>query len=408
MSDVVIPFRADAALERGLEGRGVSREDALSLMDQAPLAALLQSAAAVRDRFKGSSVSYSRKVFIPLTHLCRDYCGYCTFRADPQSGVRPYMTPYEVLAVAEAGRRAGCKEALFSLGDQPERVFPEAKEFLQTLGFDTTLEYLAAMSELVLTKTGLLPHSNPGVMGEKDLRRLRETNVSVGLMLESASPRLGRPGGAHWKAPDKVPSLRLRTIETAGQLSMAFTTGILIGIGETPEERVDALLAIRAVHEKHGHVQEVIVQPFRVKPDIRMALAPEPSNNDLLRTIAVARLILGGRMNIQSPPNLLSEDYPDLLKAGINDWGGISPVTKDFINPEAAWPQVSTLAAKTASAGFVLRERLAIYPEFTSWPEFTSGPEFTSRPEFVNERLQPYVRKLQGGDGYAQGECDQC
>jgi FO synthase len=189
---------------------------------------------------------------------------------------------------------------------------------------------------------------------------------------------------------------------------MAFTTGILIGIGETPEERVDALLAIRAVHEKHGHVQEVIVQPFRVKPDIRMALAPEPSNNDLLRTIAVARLILGGRMNIQSPPNLLSEDYPDLLKAGINDWGGISPVTKDFINPEAAWPQVSTLAAKTASAGFVLRERLAIYPEFTSWPEFTSGPEFTSRPEFVNERLQPYVRKLQGGDGYAQGECDQC
>jgi FO synthase len=396
MPDVASPYRVDAALERGIEGRGVLREDALSLMEQAPLGALLQAAAAVRDRFKGCSVSYSRKVFIPLTHLCRDYCGYCTFRADPQTGVRPYMTPDEVLAVAEAGRRAGCKEALFSLGDQPERVFPEAKEFLKTLGFDRTLEYLATMSELVLEKTGLLPHSNPGLMAAGDLRCLRETNVSVGLMLESASPRLGRSGGAHWRAPDKVPSLRLRTIENAGQLSMAFTTGILIGIGETPEERVDALLAIRSVHEKHGHVQEVIVQPFRVKPGIRMAQAPEPSNEDLLRTVAVARLILGGEMNIQSPPNLLSEDYPDLLKAGINDWGGISPLTKDFINPEAAWPRLSSLAARTASAGFVLRERLAIYPEFSS------------RPGFVTDRLQTHVRKLQGEDGYARGECDQC
>jgi FO synthase len=389
MPDLAIPYRVDAALEAGLEGRGVSREDALSLMDEAPLAALLQSAAALRDRVKGRAVSYSRKVFIPLTHLCRDYCGYCTFRADPQAGVPAYMTPDEVLAVAEAGRLAGCKEALFSLGDQPERVFPEAREFLRTLGFDSTLEYLAAMSRLVLEKTGLLPHSNPGLMGVEDLRRLRETNVSVGLMLESASPRLGRPGGAHWKAPDKVPSLRLRTIENAGELSMAFTTGILMGIGETAEERVDALLAIRASHKKHNHIQEVIIQPFRAKPDIRMAQAPEPSKEDLLRTIAVARLILG-EMNIQSPPNLLSDDYPDLLKAGINDWGGVSPVTKDFINPEAAWPQISSLTARTASAGFVLRERLAIYPEFSS------------RLEFVNERLEPYVRKLRGEDGYAR------
>jgi FO synthase len=385
----------DAALDKGAEGRGVSREDALSLMNDAPLAALLHEAAAVRDRYKGRSVSYSRKVFIPLTHLCRDYCGYCTFRSDPQSGVQPYMTPDEVLAVAEAGRRAGCKEALFSLGDQPERVFPEAKEFLKGQGFDHTLEYLAAMCELVLEKTGLLPHSNPGLMGLEDLRRLRETNVSVGLMLESASPRLGRAGGPHWKAPDKVPSLRLRTIENAGELSMAFTTGLLIGIGENLEERVDALLAIRAAHEKHGHIQEVIIQPFRVKADIRMAEAPEPSKEDLQRTIAVARLILGGEMNIQSPPNLLSDDYPDLLKAGINDWGGISPVTKDFINPEAAWPQISSLTARTASAGFVLRERLAIYPEFSS------------RPEFVNDRLQAHLWKLRGEDGYARdgAEC---
>ena len=404
MPDVAVPYHVDAALDAaldaGLKGGGisrpVSREDALSLMSDAPLPALLQAAATVRDRFKGPSVSYSRKVFIPLTHLCRDYCGYCTFRADPQAGVQPYMTPGEVLAVAEAGRRAGCKEALFSLGDQPERIFPEAKEFLKALGFEHTLEYLAAMCALVLEKTGLLPHSNPGLMGADDLRRLRETNVSVGLMLESASPRLSRPGGPHWRAPDKVPSLRLRTIEDAGRLSMAFTTGILIGIGETPEERIDALLAIRSAHEKYGHVQEVIVQPFRAKPDIRMAQAPEPSKDDLQRTIAVARLILGGEINLQSPPNLLSEDYPDLLKAGINDWGGISPVTKDFINPEAAWPQISSLAARTASAGFVLRERLAIYPEFSS------------RPEFVAARLQPHLRKLRGEDGFARGSSDQC
>jgi len=392
MPEMAIPHHVDAALEQGIEGCGLSREDALSLMEQAPLALLLEAAADVRDRFKGRSVSYSRKVFIPLTHLCRDYCGYCTFRADPQAGVQPYMMPDEVLAVAEAGRRAGCKEALFSLGDQPERVFPEAKEFLKKLGFDRTLEYLAVMSELVLEKTGLLPHSNPGLMGTEDLRRLRETNVSVGLMLESASPRLGRPGGAHWKAPDKVPSIRIRTIENAGKLSMAFTTGILIGIGETAEERVDALLAIHSANKKYGHIQEVIVQPFRAKPDIRMAQAPEPSTEDLERTIAVARLILGGKMNIQSPPNLLSEDYPELLKAGINDWGGISPITKDFINPEAAWPQVSSLAARSADAGFVLRERLAIYPEFSS------------RTEFVNANLQPHVRKLQAEDGYARKE----
>ena len=391
MPHLAIPDHVDAALQAGLEGRGVSREEALWLLNDAPLGALLEAAGAVRDRYKGTSVSYSRKVFIPLTHLCRDYCGYCTFRADPQAGVQPYMTPDEVLAVAEAGRRAGCKEALFSLGDQPERVFPEAKEFLKKLGFERTLEYLAAMCDLVLEKTGLLPHSNPGVMAFDDLRRLRESNVSAGLMLESVSPRLLRPGGAHWKAPDKVPAVRLRTIENAGRLSMAFTTGILIGIGEMPEERVDSLLAIRAAHEKYRHIQEVIIQPFRVKPDIRMSQAAEPSNEDLLRTIAVARLIFGGDMNLQSPPNLLSQHYPDLLKGGINDWGGISPVTKDFINPEAAWPQISSLAARSASAGFLLRERLGIYPEFLS------------RPEFVNDRLEPHVRKLRGDDGYARG-----
>jgi 7,8-didemethyl-8-hydroxy-5-deazariboflavin synthase CofG subunit len=361
---VTISRDVDTAFDHGLGGRGICRDHALLLFQEAPLTDLLNAAAIVRDHAKGSVVSYSKKVFIPLTHLCRDYCGYCTFRSDPEAGVPAYMTPEQVLAVAEAGRRAGCKEALFSLGDQPERVFPEAKEFLNALGYESTLKYLAAMTQLVLEKTGILPHSNPGVMGTEDLRRLRESNVSVGLMLESTSSRLGRPGGAHWKAPDKVPAARLRTVEEAGRLRMPFTTGILIGIGETNEERVDSLLAIRSAHEKYGHIQEVIVQPFRAKPEIRMAQDAEPSTEGLKRTI--------------------------------NDWGGISPVTKDFINPEAAWPQIASLAEKTASAGGVLRERLAIYPEFLA------------RAEFIDVSVRKNVDRLKGKDGYACLENGQC
>ena len=377
-------------VERAIGGGGLSREQAFLLIERGDLSSLLQAASALRERMKGRTVSYSKKVFIPLTHLCRDYCGYCTFRADPTDDRHPYMTPEEVLRVAEAGRRAGCKEALFSLGDQPETVFPEARAFLRKQGFNRTLEYLAAMTQLVLDQTGLLPHSNPGLMPAVDLRRLKETNISLGLMLESGSARLSRSGGPHWKAPDKVPMLRLQTIEEAGRLSIAFTTGILIGIGETAEERIDSLLAIRDIHERYGHIQEVIVQPFRAKPGTRMALAPEPSTEGLLQTLAIARLIFGGEMNIQSPPNLLSDDYPRLLEAGMNDWGGISPLTKDFINPEAAWPQLSSLAEKTAGAGFILRERLAIYPEFSS------------RPGFADPRLQSSLQELRGEDGYAR------
>jgi len=378
------------ALDRGIERGRISREQALMLSEHADLVSLLQAAKAVRDRSKHRTISYSKKVFIPLTHLCRDYCGYCTFRADPTPDRESFMTPEEVLAVAEAGRRVGCKEALFSLGDQPETVFPEAKAFLRKQGFERTLEYLAAMTQLVLDQTGLLPHSNPGLMSAVDLQRLKETNISLGLMLESGSVRLLRSGRPHWKAPDKVPSRRLQTIEQAGRLSIAFTTGILIGIGETAEERLDSLLAIRDLHEKYGHIQEVIIQPFRAKSGTRMAHEPEPSTEDLLRTLAIARLIFGGEMNIQSPPNLLSDDYPRLLDAGINDWGGISPLTKDFINPEAAWPQISILAERTAASGLILRERLAIYPEFSS------------RPGFVAAHLQACLQKLQGKDGYAR------
>ena len=367
----------------------LDRSSALRLAEEAPLDDLLAAASWLRGLGKGTVVSFSKKVFIPLTTLCRDYCGYCTFRKDPGQPGAHFMTPDEVLALAERGRDAGCKEALFSLGDQPERIFPEAREFLSKQGFARTLDYLAAMCELVLERTGLLPHANPGVMDRPALERLKESNASVGLMLENVSVRLMRDGLAHAKAPDKVPALRLRTIEEAGKLSMAFTTGILIGIGETFEERVDSLFAIRALHEKYGHIQEVIVQNFRSKPDIPMAQHPEPSTEDMLRTIAIARLILGPQMNLQAPPNLSYADFPRLLEAGINDWGGISPVTKDFINPEAAWPQIAKLRAETEARGFTLRERLALYPEFVR-----SG-------SFLSARVHERARRLAGADGFA-------
>lgn len=350
----------------------LSREEALHQATHATLTDLLAAANELRGQGKGTVISFSKKVFIPLTTLCRDYCSYCTFRKDPGQPGAHFMTPEEVLALAERARAAGCKEALFSLGDQPEKIFQEAREFLRAQGFSRTLDYLAAMCELVLKKTGLLPHANPGVMDRPALERLKDSNASVGLMLENVSPRLMRDGLPHAKAPDKVPALRLRTIEEAGKLSIAFTTGILIGIGETTEERIDSLLAIRTLQEKYGHIQEVIIQNFRAKPEIPMAAHPEPSLEEMLRTIAIARLILGPQMNIQAPPNLSYNDFPRLLEAGINDWGGISPITRDFINPEAAWPQIARLKAETESRGFTLRERLAIYPEFLLREEFLS------------------------------------
>ncbi|HVG21366.1 MAG TPA: 7,8-didemethyl-8-hydroxy-5-deazariboflavin synthase CofG, partial [Blastocatellia bacterium] len=331
----------------------------------------------------------SKKVFIPLTNLCRDYCGYCTFRKDPgQAGART-MTPDEVLAVAEAGARLGCKEALFSLGDRPEAVFPEMRETLARLGHRTTLSYLAEMSGRVLNETGLLPHANPGLMGRRDLEALREFNPSMGLMLESTSGRLALAGMPHDNAPDKRPSLRLKTIEEAGRLKIPFTTGILIGIGETLDDRVDSLLAIREMHDRYGHIQEVIVQNFRAKPDIPMRLHPEPEFADYARTIAVARLVLRG-MNVQAPPNLSDDSYPLLLRAGLNDWGGISPLTKDYINPEKPWPHIESLRSRTAGEGFELTERLNVYPEFV-W-----------RDEFLDARLAPRVRSMADDSGCAR------
>jgi FO synthase len=358
----------------------ISHDEARALID-APhgLDELLARAGAVRDGGRGRTITFSAKVFVPLTNLCRDYCGYCTFRRDPGEPGAHTMTGDEVIALAQAGGRAGAKEALFSLGDKPEALFAEHREFLRRQGHRTTLQYLRAVCARTLDESPLLPHVNPGLMSERDLASLREVSVSMGIMLETLSERLLGPGRAHDNAPDKVPARRLKTIALAGKLGIPFTTGILIGIGETPRERVDALAAIRDLHERHGHVQEVIIQNFRSKPSIPMKDAPEPALDDHLRTIAVARLLLGPDVNVQAPPNLTPGVYPRLLAAGLNDWGGISPLTIDHINPEKPWPLIRELRAATEGLGFTFRERLAIYPEYAS------------RAEFLDERLRARV-----------------
>lgn len=369
MKAISEPAAAGASLRSCLAevraGLPVSRHMALALL-QAPddlLPELLLAATAIKNRFKPRTVTYSRKVFIPLTTLCRDYCGYCTFRRDPGQAGAHTMSPEEVLAVAKAGEKLGCTEALFSLGDKPELLFPAMRQRLHHLGYNSTLHYLEAMCELVLRETSLLPHANPGLMSAQWLKRLAAYSPSLGLMLESTSDALLRPSAAHDRAPDKVPARRLQVLEDAGKLGIPFTTGLLIGIGETLQDRVNTLLQIRELHRRYGHIQEVIVQNFRVKPGIPMHGWPEPSHEDMLRTVAVARLLLGD-MNLQAPPNLSSPGYDSLLDAGINDWGGVSPLTPDFINPEAPWPHLRELAERTQARGYELRQRLPVYPEF--------------------------------------------
>ncbi|HYA24849.1 MAG TPA: 7,8-didemethyl-8-hydroxy-5-deazariboflavin synthase CofG [Terriglobales bacterium] len=343
----------------------LSREQAYRAIvcSENDLPALLAVAVEARQRFKPDLITYSRKVFIPLTNLCRDYCGYCTFRRDPGKPGGHTMTPEEVLEIARAGETLGCTEALFSLGDKPELAFSEMRATLRRLGYKSTLHYLEAMCELVLRETSLLPHPNPGLLSAEWIARLAPVSPSMGLMLETTSDRLLAPGAAHDNAPDKAPARRLHTIEEAGKQQVPFTTGLLIGIGETPQERVDTLCAIRELHERYGHIQEVIIQNFRVKRDIPMRNWPEPTQGQMLRTIAVARLLMPG-VNIQAPPNLSSPYYEELLDAGINDWGGISPLTPDYINPEKPWPHLDELKMRTESKGHTLRQRLPIYPEF--------------------------------------------
>jgi len=326
------------------------------------LASLMREAASVRDAAFGDRITFSKKVFIPLTHLCRDNCGYCTFVHPPKKGERAYLSPEQVLEIARAGQKAGCIEALFTLGDKPELKWKPAAEELQAMGYATTLDYLAAMGALVLKETGLLPHFNPGLMEATDLAKLRKSSVSMGIMLESTAERLGERGGPHFGAPDKMPALRLATLKAAGEAKVPFTSGILIGIGETREERLEALAALRDLHRTHGHLQEIIIQNFKAKPDTRMAGAPEPSFDELLWTIAAARLMFGGTLSVQAPPNLQESGYGRLIEAGIDDWGGVSPVTPDHVNPERPWPQLEALAVESLKYGKVLTERLAVYP----------------------------------------------
>jgi len=355
-------------LGRAATGGRLTEADALALAECDDLAALMRVAAELRDAGHGALVSYSRKVFIPLTQLCRDVCHYCTFAHPPRKGERVYLDRDQVLNIARAGAAAGCHEALFTLGDKPELRYRAARDELTVLGHETTLSYLAEMAGLVLKETGLLPHLNPGLMTRGDLEGLRKVSASQGIMLESASERLSQRGGPHFGSPDKLPARRLATIAAAGEAAVPFTSGILIGIGETRRERIEALLALRALHERHSHIQEIIVQNFRAKPDTRMAAAPEPDQADHLWTIAVARLIFGPAMNLQAPPNLMPDALEAMVDAGINDWGGVSPVTPDHVNPEAPWPTLELLAARTAAAGKLLVERLAIYPEYALAP----------------------------------------
>jgi FO synthase len=356
-----------------------------------PLPVLLAEAERLTLEGHGRVLSYSRKVFIPLTKLCRDVCHYCTFAERPQRGRRAYLTADEVLAIARAGEAAGCHEALFTLGDKPELRYAAAADELAALGHATTLSYLAAMCRLVFEQTGLLPHANPGIMSADDVALLRGVSVSQGLMLESASDRLCEPGGVHHGSPDKQPALRLATIAAAGEQRVPFTSGILIGIGETRAERLEALLALRDLHERQDHVQEIIVQNFRAKPGTRRADAPEPDLDELLWTIAMTRLAFGSAMNIQAPPNLSRESYPRLIEAGLNDWGGISPVTIDHVNPEAPWPAVAALAARTQAAGRVLVPRLAIYPRYARALERWTDPA-----------LRTSVLRAMDSEGYAR------
>jgi len=373
--------------------RRLDDEEVLSLAGFDDTRSLMSVAGAIRDAGHQNTVSYSRKVFIPLTHLCRDVCHYCTFAQVPRKLKAPYLTPDEVLKIAQDGAKAGCKEALFTLGDKPELRYKAARDGLKSLKQDSTLSYLRDMAQMVLDETGLFPHLNPGLMAADELAEMRKVSISMGIMLESASDRLTEKGMPHYGSPDKVPARRLETLRLAGEAKVPFTSGILIGIGETRYERVESLLALRDANEPHGHIQEIIIQNFRAKAETLMVNAPEPDMNELLWTISLARIIFGASMNIQAPPNLSPGIFEQIVAAGINDWGGVSPVTPDFVNPEAPWPHLTDLADKTAGAGKVLIERLALYPEYAN-----------DLPRWVDHVVEPLVLQAIDGAGFARTE----
>ena len=394
------------AIDKAQARQPLTHADGLALLSEggAHLGQLMAAAAQLRDQGHAPPagelpwVTYSRKVFIPLINLCRDVCAYCTFARSENDPKAKVMTPDEVLAVARAGQAAGCKEALFSLGERAEERYESVRTRLRSLGHSSTVDYLAAMCDLVWKETGLLPHSNCGVLERDELAQLKEVNASMGLMLESSSERLLEKGQAHWACPGKAPALRLDTMRTASELGIAFTTGMLIGIGESLSERIDTLLTLRDLLSECEGVQEVIVQNFRAKPDTRFRSKHEPSALDMARTLAVARLILGPHANLQAPPNLSPDAYGFYLSAGINDWGGISPVTRDHINPEAAWPALQEVAAISAEAGFRLRERLALYPSY-----------LLHRPRFVRPHMRHAMLACTDASGLVrEGICQPC
>ena len=381
----------DNVLERALSGNRLSADDALTLLEGADLSALMAIAGELRDSVHAPVISYSRKVFIPLTQLCRDSCHYCTFAHPPRCGAKAFLRLEQVLATARAGAAAGCREALFTLGDKPELRYRAARDELAALGHETTLSYLAAAAAAVVEQTGLLPHLNAGVMRADEMAQLRRVSVSQGLMLETSAERLSERGGPHFGSPDKRPSLRLDVIRAAGEAKIPFTSGILIGIGETRRERLEALLALRELHDRYAHIQEIIVQNFRAKRGTRMAAYQEPALEEHLWTIAAARLVFGPDMNIQAPPNLSTAALPQLIAAGLNDWGGVSPVTPDYVNPERPWPHLDALARETAKSGKVLVERLAVYPAYAR-----------AADSWLDPALRTPVRRGIDGCGFAR------
>ncbi len=368
----------------------LSESNALALADHNDTASLVKKAGNLRDEYHGNNITYSRKVFIPLTHLCRDVCHYCTFAKTPKRISKPFMSIEEVLNLCHEGAQLGCQEALLTLGEKPELRYRAARETLADMGYTTTIEYVTAVASRILEETGLLPHINAGTLSAKEITKLRKVSASMGIMLESASLRLGEKGMPHYGSPDKDPAVRIETMKLAGDARVPFTTGILIGIGETRRERIESLLEIRKLHERHGHIQEVIIQNFRAKPDTKMSQAPEPGLDELLWTIAVARLIFGPQMNIQAPPNLSPGALPRLVQAGINDWGGVSPLTPDHVNPEAPWPHLDKLAIETEAAGKFLEQRLTVYLTYVLEAE-----------RWIDPKVIPRLLSLSDASGFA-------
>ena len=368
----------------------LSESDALALADHDDTASLVKKACNLRDEYHGNNITYSRKVFIPLTHLCRDVCHYCTFAKTPKRISKPFMSIEEVLNLCHEGAQLGCQEALLTLGEKPELRYRAARETLADMGYTSTIEYVTAVASRILEETGLLPHINAGTLSAEEITKLRKVSASMGIMLETASLRLCEKGMPHYGSPDKDPAVRIETMKLAGEACVPFTTGILIGIGETRRERIESLLEIRKLHERHGHIQEVIIQNFRAKPDTKMSQAPEPGLDELLWTIAVARLIFGPQMNIQAPPNLSPGALPRLVQAGINDWGGVSPLTPDHVNPEAPWPHLDKLAIETAAAGKFLEQRLTVYPSYVLEAE-----------RWIDPKVIPRLLSLSDASGFA-------